>query len=137
MTQTILSEPLSFLVETCKNVQYAGSIFTPTAGIGIRICSFRMDLAGGEFDEGSAIASGARADILDGMLSPCFCFIICDVPSSSACLRSSSPAVADYRKCGKAQGRKYSGLKLLRCFLRWQANTTVRARTFNRSCPMP
>ena len=61
MKQTILSEFLSLRVGTYKNVQDAGSIFTPTTGIGIRICSFRMDRAGGEFNEGGAIASGARA----------------------------------------------------------------------------
>lgn len=60
MEQTILSEFLSFRVGTYKNVQDAGSIFTPTAGIGIRIFSFRLDLAGGyDFNEGGAIASGA------------------------------------------------------------------------------
>ena len=62
MEQTILSEFLSFRVGTYKNVQDAGSIFTPTAGLGIRIYSFRMDLAGGyDFDRGSTIASGALA----------------------------------------------------------------------------
>ena len=62
MEQTILSEFLSFRVGTYKNVQDAGSIFTPTAGLGIRIYSFRLDLAGGyDFDKGGAIASGALA----------------------------------------------------------------------------
>lgn len=61
MKQTILSEFLSRRVGAYKNVQDAGSIFTPTTGIGIRICSFRMDLAGGECNDGGAIASGARA----------------------------------------------------------------------------
>lgn len=62
MEQTILSEFLSFRVGTYKNVQDAGSIFTPTAGLGIRIYSFRMDLASGyDFDKGGAIASGALA----------------------------------------------------------------------------
>jgi len=62
MEQTILSEFLSFRVGTYKNVQDAGSIFTPTAGLGMRIYSFRMDLAGGyDFDKGGAIASGALA----------------------------------------------------------------------------
>ncbi len=60
MEQTVLSEFLSFRVGTYKNVQDAKSIFTPTAGIGIRIYSFRLDLAGGyDFNEGGAIASGA------------------------------------------------------------------------------
>jgi hypothetical protein len=47
-------------VGTYKNVQDAKSIFTPTAGLGIRIYSFRLDFAGGyDFNEGGAIASGA------------------------------------------------------------------------------
>lgn len=62
MEQTILSEFLSFRVGTYKNVQDAGSIFTPTAGLGLRIYSFRLDLAGGyDFDKGGAIVSGALA----------------------------------------------------------------------------
>ena len=62
MEQTVLSEFLSFRVGTYKNVQDAGSIFTPTTGLGVRIYSFRMDLAGGyDFDKGGAIASGALA----------------------------------------------------------------------------
>jgi hypothetical protein len=60
MEQTILSEFLSFRVGTYKNVQDAGSIFTPTAGIGLRIYSFRLDLGGGyDFNKGGALASGA------------------------------------------------------------------------------
>ena len=62
MEQTILSEFLSFRVGTYKNVKDAGSIFTPTAGIGLRIYSFRLDVGGGyDFNEGGAIASGALA----------------------------------------------------------------------------
>ncbi len=62
MEQTLLSEFLSFRLGTYKNVQDAGSIFTPTAGLGIRIYSFRMDMAAGyDFDKGGAIASGALA----------------------------------------------------------------------------
>lgn len=62
MEQTVLSEFLSFRVGTYKNVKDAGSIFTPTAGLGLRIYSFRMDLAGGyDFDNGGAVASGALA----------------------------------------------------------------------------
>src|SRR5262245_4420133 len=62
MEQTILSQFLSFRVGTYKNVQDAASIFTPTAGIGLRIYSFRLDLGGGyDFNEGGAIASGAIA----------------------------------------------------------------------------
>ena len=60
MEQTILSEFLSLRAGTYKNVQDAGSIFTPTAGIGMRIYSFRLDLAGGyDFNKGGAILSGA------------------------------------------------------------------------------
>jgi F plasmid transfer operon, TraF, protein len=60
MEQTILSEFLSFRVGTYKNVQDAGSIFTPTAGLGVRIYSFRLDLAGGyDFDNGGYLVSGA------------------------------------------------------------------------------
>ena len=60
MEQTVLSEFLSFRVGTYKNVQDAKSIFTPTAGIGFRIYSFRLDVAAGyDFNEGGAIASGA------------------------------------------------------------------------------
>jgi len=62
MEQTLLSEFLSFRVGTYKNVKDAGSIFTPTAGLGIRIYTFRLDLAGGyDFDYGAAVASGALA----------------------------------------------------------------------------
>jgi F plasmid transfer operon protein TraF len=62
MEQTILSEFLSLRVGTYKNVRDAGSIFTPTAGLGLRIYSFRLDVAGGyDFDNGGAIASGAVA----------------------------------------------------------------------------
>src|SRR6185436_10019490 len=62
MEQTVFSEFLSFRLGTYKKVQDAGSIFTPTTGLGVRIYSFRMDLAGGyDFDKGGAIASGALA----------------------------------------------------------------------------
>jgi hypothetical protein len=62
MEQTLLSEFLSFRVGTYKNLQDAGSIFTPTAGLGIRIYTFRLDVAGGyDFDYGAAVASGALA----------------------------------------------------------------------------
>lgn len=60
LEQTILSEFLSFRVGTYKNVRDAGSNFTPTAGIGVRIYSFRLDLAGGyDFNQGGAVTSGA------------------------------------------------------------------------------
>lgn len=62
MEQTILSEFISFRVGTYKNVQDAGSIFTPTAGLGLRMYSFRLDVAGGyDFDNGGALVSGAIA----------------------------------------------------------------------------
>lgn len=62
MEQTMLSEFFSFRVGTYKNVQDAGSVFVPTAGLGIRIYTFRLDLAAGyDFDKGGAIASGALA----------------------------------------------------------------------------
>jgi len=62
MEQTLLSEFLSFRVGTYKNVKDAQSIFTPTAGLGIRIYTFRLDVAGGyDFDYGAAVASGALA----------------------------------------------------------------------------
>jgi hypothetical protein len=62
MEQTVLSEFLSFRVGTYKNIQDAGSIFTPTAGLGIRIYTFRLDVAGGyDFHYGAAVASGALA----------------------------------------------------------------------------
>jgi hypothetical protein len=62
MEQTVLSEFLSLRVGTYKNVQDAKSIFTPTAGIGLRLYSFRLDLGGGyDFNDGGAIASGALA----------------------------------------------------------------------------
>jgi len=62
MEQTILSEFLSFRVGIYKNVQDARSIFTPTAGLGLRIYSFRLDVAGGyDFDNGGALVSGAVA----------------------------------------------------------------------------
>ncbi len=58
--QTILSEFLSFRIGTFKNVQDAQSPFTPTAGIGLRIYAFRVDVGGGyDFREQGAIASGS------------------------------------------------------------------------------
>ena len=62
LEQTVLSEFLSFRLGAYKNVQDAGSIFTPTAGLGLRVYSFRFDIAGGyDFDDGGALASGALA----------------------------------------------------------------------------
>ena len=86
MEHTILSECLSFRVGTYQNVQDAGSIFTPTAGIGIRIDSFRLDLAGGyDCNESGAIASGARSLIFYMVrMTTCSCLITSDVRSPSA-----------------------------------------------------
>jgi hypothetical protein len=58
--QTILNEFLSLRVGAFKNVQDAASIITPTAGLGIRIFAFRLDLGGGyDFRERGALASGS------------------------------------------------------------------------------
>ncbi|HEY5626531.1 MAG TPA: conjugal transfer protein TraF [Nitrospira sp.] len=58
--QTILSEFLSFRVGAFKNMQDAGTPFTPTAGLGVRIFAFRMDVGGGyDFREKGALASGS------------------------------------------------------------------------------
>ncbi len=58
--QTILTEFLSFRVGAFKNMQDPGTPFTPTAGLGIRIFAFRLDLGGGyDFREKGALASGS------------------------------------------------------------------------------
>jgi hypothetical protein len=58
--QTILTEFLSFRVGAFKNMQDAGTPFTPTAGLGVRIFAFRLDLGGGyDFREKGALASGS------------------------------------------------------------------------------
>ena len=58
--QTILTEFLSFRVGAFKNMQDAGTPFTPTAGLGLRIFAFRLDLGGGyDFREKGALASGS------------------------------------------------------------------------------
>jgi F plasmid transfer operon, TraF, protein len=58
--QTILTEFLSFRVGAFKNMQDAGTPFTPTAGLGLRIYAFRLDLGGGyDFREKGALASGS------------------------------------------------------------------------------
>jgi hypothetical protein len=60
--QTILSEFLSLRLGAYKNVQDAATNITPTAGIGIRIYAFRLDLGGGyDFNEGTALVSGSLA----------------------------------------------------------------------------
>ncbi|BCA53423.1 conserved exported protein of unknown function [Nitrospira sp. KM1] len=58
--QTILTEFLSFRVGAFKNMQDATTPFTPTAGLGLRIFAFRLDLGGGyDFREKGALASGS------------------------------------------------------------------------------
>lgn len=58
--QTIFSEFLSFRIGAFKNMQDAGTPFTPTAGLGLRIFAFRMDVGGGyDFREKGALISGS------------------------------------------------------------------------------
>jgi len=58
--QTILSEFLSFRLGALKNMKDAGTPFTPTAGLGLRIFSFRADVGGGyDFREEGALVSGS------------------------------------------------------------------------------
>ena len=58
--QTIFSEFLSFRVGAFKNMQDTGTPFTPTAGLGLRIFAFRMDVGGGyDFRERGALISGS------------------------------------------------------------------------------
>ena len=58
--QSILAEFLSFRVGGFKNMQDAKTPFTPTAGIGVRIYAFRLDVGGGyDFREQGALASGS------------------------------------------------------------------------------
>jgi hypothetical protein len=58
--QTILSEFLSFRVGGFKNMKDTNTPFTPTAGLGLRIFAFRMDVGGGyDFREKGALVSGS------------------------------------------------------------------------------
>jgi F plasmid transfer operon protein TraF len=58
--QTILTEFLSFRVGAFKNMKDAGTPFTPTAGLGVRIFALRFDVGGGyDFREKGALASGS------------------------------------------------------------------------------
>ena len=58
--QTILTEFLSFRIGAFKNMKDATTPFTPTAGLGLRIFAFRLDLGGGyDFREQGALASGS------------------------------------------------------------------------------
>ncbi|MEK7235817.1 MAG: conjugal transfer protein TraF [Nitrospirota bacterium] len=56
--QTVLSEFLSFRLGAFKNMKDANTPFTPTAGLGLRIFAFRMDVGGGyDFREKGALGS--------------------------------------------------------------------------------
>jgi len=56
--QTIFSEFMSFRLGAFKNMQDAATPFTPTAGLGLRIFAFRMDVGGGyDFREKGALGS--------------------------------------------------------------------------------
>lgn len=58
--QTILSEFLSLRIGALKNTADANSIWTPTAGFGLRVFALRVDLGGGyDFRERGALASGS------------------------------------------------------------------------------
>jgi hypothetical protein len=58
--QTIFSEFLSFRLGAFKNMKDAGTPFTPTAGLGLRLFAFRMDVGGGyDFREQGALVSGS------------------------------------------------------------------------------
>jgi hypothetical protein len=58
--QTIFSEFLSFRLGAFKNMKDAGTPFTPTAGLGLRIFAFRADVGGGyDFREQGALVSGS------------------------------------------------------------------------------
>src|SRR5215510_9833733 len=73
----------------------------------------------------------------NGILNPWLSFITYDAPPSSVLFLSSSPAAVACRKYGKGPVRKCSGLKPLRYFHPWRANTTMHVRTFKRSCLVP
>ena len=58
--QTVLTEFLSFRVGAFKNMKDAGTPFTPTAGLGIRVFALRVDVGGGyDFREKGALLSGS------------------------------------------------------------------------------
>ncbi|MBI3807678.1 MAG: conjugal transfer protein TraF [Nitrospirae bacterium] len=60
--QTILSEFLSFRLGAFKNMKDAGTPFTPTAGLGLRIFALRIDVGGGyDFREQGALVSGSAS----------------------------------------------------------------------------
>ena len=58
--QTVLTEFLSFRLGAFKNMKDPETPFTPTAGLGLRIFAFRMDVGGGyDFREKGALVSGS------------------------------------------------------------------------------
>jgi len=60
--QTIFSEFMSFRLGAFKNMKDAGTPFTPTAGLGIRIFALRVDVGGGyDFREEGALVSGSAS----------------------------------------------------------------------------
>jgi hypothetical protein len=60
--QTIFSEFLSFRLGAFKNMKDAGTPFTPTAGLGLRIFALRVDVGGGyDFREEGALVSGSAS----------------------------------------------------------------------------
>ena len=60
--QTIFSEFMSFRLGAFKNMKDAGTPFTPTAGLGLRIFALRVDVGGGyDFREQGALVSGSAS----------------------------------------------------------------------------
>ncbi len=60
--QTIFSQFMSFRLGTFKNMKDVGTPFTPTAGLGLRIFAFRLDVGGGyDFREKGALVSGSAS----------------------------------------------------------------------------
>jgi len=60
--QAIFSEFLSFRLGAFKNMKDAGTPFTPTAGLGLRIYALRIDVGGGyDFREEGALVSGSAS----------------------------------------------------------------------------
>ena len=60
--QTIFSEFMSFRLGAFKNMKDPGTPFIPTAGLGLRIFAFRLDVGGGyDFREKGALVSGSAS----------------------------------------------------------------------------
>jgi hypothetical protein len=60
--QTIFSQFMSFRLGAFKNMKDPGTPFTPTAGLGLRIFAFRLDVGGGyDFREEGALVSGSAS----------------------------------------------------------------------------